>query len=62
VTTGIPKLSLSHGQVLWALSHGMPASQDTVDQVRYLRLLGCPLGPTICASAPAIGLATGSSI
>jgi len=44
VTTEIPKLSLSHGQVLWALSHGMPASQDTVDQVRYLRLLGVPFG------------------
>ena len=45
MTTEIPKLSLSLGQVLWALSHGMPASQETVDQVRYLRLLGvCPLG------------------
>jgi len=44
LTTEIPKLSLSHGQVLWALSHGMLASQDTVDQVRYLRLLGVPFG------------------
>jgi hypothetical protein len=44
VTTEIPKLNLSHGQALWALSRGMPASQDTVDQVRYLRLLGVPFG------------------
>jgi hypothetical protein len=44
VTTEIPKLNLSHGQVLWALSHGMPASRDTVDQVRYLRLLEVPFG------------------
>src|SRR5262249_802325 len=44
MTTEIPKLSLSHGQVLWALSHGMPASQETADQVRYLRLLGVPFG------------------
>ena len=35
VTTQIPKFSLSHG---------MAASQDTVDQVRYLRLLGVPFG------------------
>ena len=44
MSTEIPKLNLSHGQVLWALSHGMPASQDTIAQVRYLRLLGVPFG------------------
>lgn len=44
MTTEIPKLNLSHGQVLWALSHGMPASQETIAQVRYLRLLGVPFG------------------
>jgi hypothetical protein len=44
VTTEIPKFNVSHGQVLWALSHGIPASPDIVDQVRYLRLLGVPFG------------------
>jgi hypothetical protein len=40
----ISKLNLSHGQVLWALSRGLPASQLTIDQVRNLRLLGVPFG------------------
>jgi hypothetical protein len=40
VTTEIPKLNLSHGQVLWALSHGMPASQETVAQVRSPAAVG----------------------
>lgn len=37
-------LSLTHGQVLWALSRGRPPERPLVDQVRYLRLLGIPFG------------------
>jgi hypothetical protein len=40
----VPKLSLSHGQALWAVSHGSPASQPVIDQVRRLRQLGIPFG------------------
>lgn len=38
----IPDLSLSHGQVLWALSLGEAPSQRMVDGARYLRALGIP--------------------
>ena len=40
--TTIPTLSLSHGQVLWALERGRPPEPTTVDQLRYLRRLGVP--------------------
>jgi hypothetical protein len=42
MTNSIPRLDLSHGQALWALSEGRPPSQMMVDEVRYLRLLGVP--------------------
>jgi hypothetical protein len=38
----LPKLSLSHGQVAWALSLGQPPEQKLLDQLRYLRQLGVP--------------------
>lgn len=37
-----PKLSLSHGQMLWALNLGRDPSGLMKDQVRYLRQLGIP--------------------
>jgi hypothetical protein len=40
----VPKFSLSHGQALWAVSYGSPASQQVTDQVRRLRQLGIPFG------------------
>lgn len=40
--TSLPRLSLTHGQVLWALAAGMPASQKIQDDLRYLRQLGIP--------------------
>jgi hypothetical protein len=40
----VPKFSLSHGQALWAVSSGSPASQQVIDQVRRLRQLGIPFG------------------
>jgi hypothetical protein len=43
-------LSLTHGQVAWALARGQPPSEQLIDQLRYLRQLGVPfskaeLGP-----------------
>jgi len=38
----VPKLALSYGQVLWALSEGQPPSVWTRHQLRYLRQLGVP--------------------
>src|SRR4051794_38383229 len=38
----VPRLSLSHGQVAWALARGMPPSRQLLDQLRYLRQLGVP--------------------
>src|SRR6266446_919741 len=35
-------LSLTHGQVAWTLSRGLPPSQQLLDQLRYLRQLGVP--------------------
>ncbi len=39
---GLPDLSLTQGQLLWALSHGRDPDQLLKDQVRYLRQLGIP--------------------
>jgi hypothetical protein len=41
----VPRLSLSHGQVAWALSRGVPPQQQLLDQLRYLRQLGIPFRP-----------------
>ncbi len=38
----IPRLDLSLGQLTWILSDGQPPSRTTLDQLRYLRLLGVP--------------------
>ena len=38
----LPKLSLSHGQVLYALTRGQEADEILIDQLRYLRQLGVP--------------------
>jgi hypothetical protein len=38
----VPNLSLTQGQLLWALSHGRDPDQLLKDQVRYLRQLGIP--------------------
>ena len=38
----LPKLDLTHGQVLWTLSLGMTPPQRVIDQLRYLRQLGVP--------------------
>ena len=35
-------LSLTHGQVAWALARGQPPSAPLIDQLRYLRQLGVP--------------------
>lgn len=40
--TRIPTLSLTHGQVLWALARGRSPEPTMVDQLRYLRRLGVP--------------------
>lgn len=40
--TTLPKLSLSLGQVTWAMSLGRPPEQKLLQQIRYLRLLGIP--------------------
>lgn len=37
-----PDLSLTHGQLLWALSEGREPSKLLSDQARYLRQLGIP--------------------
>ena len=38
----VPHLDLTHGQAAWILSHGESPSERTLDQLRYLRLLGVP--------------------
>lgn len=38
----ISNLSLSHGQVAWALARGEPPTDRLLDQLRYLRQLGVP--------------------
>lgn len=38
----LPVLSLSQGQLAWALSLGQMPSKRTVDQLRYLRTVGVP--------------------
>jgi hypothetical protein len=38
----LPKLSLTHGQVAWAISLGREPEQRLLDQIRYLRRLGVP--------------------
>jgi hypothetical protein len=40
--TTMPLHTLTHGQVLWALSRGTSPDARLIDQVRYLRLLGVP--------------------
>ncbi len=40
--TPLPRLSLSHGQVAWALSLGQPPDEKILEQLRYLRILGVP--------------------
>src|SRR5215472_5449996 len=36
------ELSLTHGQVVWALARGEPPATLLIDQLRYLRQLGVP--------------------
>jgi len=36
------ELSLTHGQVAWALARGEPPATLLIDQLRYLRQLGVP--------------------
>lgn len=38
----LPRLSLTHGQVAWAICAGQPPDKVTVDRLRYLRQLGIP--------------------
>ena len=38
----ISHLRLTHGQVAWTLSRGLPPSRMLIDQLRYLRQLGVP--------------------
>ncbi len=38
----LPNLSLTQGQLLWALEHGQEPGKLLKDQVRYLRQLGVP--------------------
>ena len=38
----LPNLSLTQGQLLWALEHGREPGKLLKDQVRYLRQLGIP--------------------
>lgn len=45
----LPELSLSHGQMLWALGHGRAADDTLKDQVRYLRQLGIPTNSSLQA-------------
>jgi hypothetical protein len=35
-------LCLTHGQVAWVLSRGLPPTAELLDQLRYLRQLGVP--------------------
>ncbi len=38
----ISHLRLTHGQVAWTLSRGLPPTRMLIDQLRYLRQLGVP--------------------
>lgn len=38
----LPELSLTQGQLLWALGHGQDPAPLLKDQIRYLRQLGIP--------------------
>jgi hypothetical protein len=49
-------LSLTHGQVAWALARGQPPSNQLIDQLRYLRQLGVPF------SKAALGAGSGNRI
>jgi hypothetical protein len=40
----LPDLSLTQGQLLWAVGHGNDPNKLLKDQIRYLRLLGIPAG------------------
>jgi hypothetical protein len=44
MATTVPKLSLTHGQVVYALSRGSAPDPVMIDQIRYLRQLGVPFG------------------
>lgn len=48
----VPDLSLTQGQVLWALGHGREPDKVLKDQVRYLRLLGIPGAVSQNAAGP----------
>lgn len=48
----LPELSLTLGQVLWALNHGREPDKLMKDQVRYLRLLGIPEASTQASPGP----------
>ena len=39
----IPHLTLSLGQMAWALNYGIPPSKEMLNQLRYLRLKGIPI-------------------
>jgi len=41
----VPRLALSHGQVLWCLAGGKEPTPPLPDQVRYLRQLDIPFAP-----------------
>ena len=41
----IPDLSLTHGQLLWAIAFGRDPSSEVADKARYLRQLGIPRPP-----------------
>lgn len=40
--TSVPDLSLTHGQLLWAVSLGRDPSEEVRDRARYLRQKGIP--------------------
>jgi hypothetical protein len=44
MSVSVPKLILSHGQVVYALSRGSAPDPVMIDQIRYLRQLGVPFG------------------
>jgi hypothetical protein len=52
-------LSLTHGQVAWALARGQPPSDQLIDQLRYLRQLGVPFSKAELGAGAEIASATG---
>jgi hypothetical protein len=42
MSSQISRFALTHGQVAWAISNGMPPSRHRLDELRYLRQLGIP--------------------